>query len=393
MKKTGIVFIISLCLLLIAGCNKDVAGNVMDEQSTSREQVIFEDSEKVAECYKDILMRTDTAADLESLELKKEIIACLGKEGYVATDIDNQIDMVNPTLVEAFCKVADSGETGEITIFLIKDSGGFVRYDLYTEGGNVEVEVSSLLWEDYHVKTGYYEKFMSYTWSYSEKGYLFFEQYHMPGFDGPPGQTAIRVKPLDGTCRELNRKYVMPIGYERNKLLITDWSEEDFGTLDFYDFYDIFYLLEYGAYVPYEADYKGTSYEIPKEEFEEVIRTYFKIDSSVLEEKSVYHSDTQTYRYRPRGMYDAEFPYGPYPEVVAYDEQGDGTIKLTVDAVWERKNLDRAFTSELVVRPLEDGSFQYVSNHVLSMPGNIEPSWYQPRLTDEEWEKYYGEME
>lgn len=46
---------------------------------------------------------------------------------------------------------------------------------------------------------------------------------------------AYRVLSLDETCRELNRKYILPIGYERNNMFLTDWSEEEFAELDFYD--------------------------------------------------------------------------------------------------------------------------------------------------------------
>lgn len=135
---------------------------------------------------------------------------------------------------------------------------------------------------------------------------------------------------------------------------------------------------------------RGAEYEIPEAEFEEVLQTFFQIDSQTIRAKTVYHPDRRTYRYRPRGLHDAELPYGPYPEVTACEEQADGTICLTVEAVWERKGLDSAVRSELVVRPLESGSFQYVSNAVQSWDEELEFVWYSPRLTDEEWDAWYG---
>ena len=62
-----------------------------------------------------------------------------------------------------------------------------------------------------------------------------------------------------------------------------------------------------------------------------------------------------------------------------------------MEAVWERKMNDLAVSSELVVRPLADGSFQYVSNHVTSFDETLACSWYEPRLTEEEWQYYYGD--
>lgn len=164
----------------------------------------------------------------------------------------------------------------------------------------------------------YYHEFSAYTWKYTDGGYLFIEEYHPSGYDGAPGQKGFRVKPLDKTCRELNRKYVMPIGYERNNMLITDWNEQNYAKLDFYDMYEILYYLENGSYVSYENNYNGMEYEISKSDFEEVIQMYFQIESQEIENHTVYNTERQTYRYRARGLYDAEFPYEPYPEVIAY---------------------------------------------------------------------------
>ena len=75
------------------------------------------------------------------------------------------------------------------------------------------------------------------------------------------------------------------------------------------------------------------------------------------------------------------------------EELDDGTVRLTVEAVWERKGLDCAVQSELVVRPLENGGFQYVSNRISGWDEDLEFVWYSPHLTDEEWNAWYGESE
>ncbi len=54
-----------------------------------------------------------------------------------------------------------------------------------------------------------------------------------------------------------------------------------------------------------------------------------------------------------------------YPEVISYEKLQDGTLKLTIEAVWEIRMLDQAITSELMIKPMEDGSFQYLSNKVI----------------------------
>ena len=54
----------------------------------------------------------------------------------------------------------------------------------------------------------------------------------------------------------------------------------------------------------------------------------------------------------------------PFPEVVDYIENGDGTLTLFVDGVWPDYNSDYAFTNQIVVRPLGNGAFRYLSNTI-----------------------------
>ena len=68
----------------------------------------------------------------------------------------------------------------------------------------------------------------------------------------------------------------------------------------------------------------------------------------------------------------------------------DGTLKLTIEAVWEIRMLDKAITSELIIKPMKDGSFQYLSNKVIKSDQNANAGWYMPRLTEEEWKANYS---
>ena len=256
--------------------------------------------------------------------------------------------------------------------------------------GKINVRLCQVKWKDNSPQANYYDEYEAYEWKYTEKGYLFLEEYHPPGFDGAPGETGFRVQPLDKTCRELNRKYVMPLGYALNNLLITNWDNQNYTELDFYDLYEKMYYMKYGKQVPYEANYGGAEYEVPEDEFEEVIKTYLPFSNTEIEKGTFYNSDNKTFRYRPRGLYDCEFPYEPYPEVISYEKLQDGTLKLTVEAVWEIRMLDQAITSELMIKPMEDGSFQYLSNKVISSDQNANAGWYMPRLTEEEWEENYS---
>lgn len=388
-KSKNAVILSLVILLLCAGCKQNMDKEIEEDKA---EQQIYTESEKLAEGYREIYETAGKQGNLNTLEVQQKIINSIGSSGYAAVDRDDQINMVNYEQVEDFCISAGEGRQDDVTIISLIEEGGFVRYDMETRNGEIKVIVSTLRWDKDEPQVCYYHEFTASSWMYTEKGYFFIEEYYPPGYDGAPGELAFRVKPLNQDCRELNRKYVYPVGYEKNKLLIADWNEQDYSELDFYDLYERLYYIKYGTYVPYET-YEGAEYEVPEQEFEQVIQSFFRIKKEQIIANTVYEPNDRAYQYRPRGLHDAEQPYKPYPEVVAYEKQADGTLRLYIEAVWERKMTDHAVTSELIVRPLEDGSFQYVSNQVTGWDENLKFLWYTPRLTDEEWKYYYGNVQ
>ena len=265
--------------------------------------------------------------------------------------------------------------------------------------GNVDVVRSYYKYENGVIQREVTGSYQAEYWNYTEEGYLMFsgvwfsEELYVLTLSGAEEHTALRVQPLDETYRELSRKYLRPIGFEQNNMFIVDWSEDDFGALNFYDMYDILYPKVNGQYVLYIADDNlavSAVYRIPKEEFESVIMKYFNIDSETLQSKTVYYSEDSTYEYKPRGFEEVEYPEYPYSEVVDFTENSDGTITLTANVVFPYAGDSKVYAHEVVVRLLEDGGVQYVSNQIIPSEDNYEETWHTPRLTLEEWEELYG---
>lgn len=389
-KKPLRLIMISIIALMLAGCS-DKTPRMSDIEITTVDKKDFDDIENIEAIYGDICDKTENTSD--SLEEIRSIVNQLGRNGYAAVDSENQIDMVCAEQIKQFCRQVKAQEEAEETLVVVISESSFIRYAFTTKDGNVKVKYSYCRYEGDYWETAGTNTYPAYTWVYSDEGYLFFEEYHMPGFDGPSGHTAVRVEPLDETCRELNRKYLRTIGYELNNLFTSDWSEDDFLELNFYDIYEVLYQIKNKRY-PASFLKEGQNYEIPSSEFESVFQTFFRIDAQVLQQYTIYHEDTRTYQYRTRGMFDfAPTPYIPYPEVISYEENPDGTVKLMVNAVWAEKSLEKAFFHEVIIRPLDNGGFQYVSNHVIPSENNVEITWYRERLTDEQWQEYYGEMQ
>ena len=76
--------------------------------------------------------------------------------------------------------------------------------------------------------------------------------------------------------------------------------------------------------------------------------------------------------------------------MVGFTENSDGTITLTANVVFPYAGDSKIYAHEVVVRPLEDGGVQYVSNRIISSADHAEATWHTPRLTAEEWEELYG---
>ena len=122
----------------------------------------------------------------------------------------------------------------------------------------------------------------------------------------------------------------------------------------------------------------------------DVIMKYFNIDSETLQSKTIYDSENLTYEYKPRGFEEVEYPEYPYSEVVGFTENNDGTITLTANVVFPYAGDSKVYAHEVVVRPLENGRVQYVSNRIIPSEDNYRETWHTPRLTLEEWEELYG---
>lgn len=139
--------------------------------------------------------------------------------------------------------------------------------------------------------------------------------------------------------------------------------------------------------MPYVADDNlgvSATYWIPKDEFENVIMKYFRIDSETLQSKTVYDPKAMAYQYSPRGFEEVEYPEYPYSEVLGFSENRDGTITCTANVVFPYEGDSKVYTHEVVVRPLKDGGVQYVSNRIIPSEDNREWTWHVPRMAEEE---------
>lgn len=401
--RIGFIAISIMMLLSVSGCSDT---HLEDEQVVESEiavqdqqQNVKDNEDEIIEICSQLYKKASEENKIADLETVRIIVNQFGENGYPAVDSRNQIDMTEAEQVERFCEMVDTQEEAEITIIEVSYLGGFVKHDLETKDGNVDVVRSYYKYENGNMKREVTGSYQAEYWNYTEDGYLMFsgvwfsEELYVLTLSGAEEHTALRVQPLDETYRELSRKYLLPIGFEQNNMFIVDWSEDDFGDLNFYDMYDLLYPKVNGTYTPYVADDNlgvGAVYRIPKDDFESVIMAYFNIDSETLQSKTIYYAEDETYEYKPRGFEEVEYPEYPYSEVVGFTKNSDGTLTLTANVVFPYAGDSKVFAHEVVVRPLENGGVQYVSNRIIPSEDNYRETWHTPRLTAEEWEEIYG---
>ena len=401
--RIGFIAISIMMLLSVSGCSDT---HLEDEQVVESEiavqdqqQNVKDNEDEIIEICSQLYKKASEENKIADLETVRIIVNQFGENGYPAVDSRNQIDMTEAEQVERFCEMVDTQEEAEITIIEVSYLGGFVKYDLETKDGNVDVVRSYYKYENGNMKREVTGSYQAEYWNYTEDGYLMFsgvwfsEELYVLTLSGAEEHTALRVQPLDETYRELSRKYLLPIGFEQNNMFIVDWSEDDFGDLNFYDMYDLLYPKVNGTYTPYVADDNlgvGAVYRIPKDDFESVIMAYFNIDSETLQSKTIYYAEDETYEYKPRGFEEVEYPEYPYSEVVGFTKNSDGTLTLTANVVFPYAGDSKVFAHEVVVRPLENGGVQYVSNRIIPSEDNCEETWHTPRLTAKEWDEIYG---
>ncbi|MFQ9804574.1 MAG: DUF6070 family protein [Coprococcus sp.] len=381
------LLLVGIAILLCSCSNKNAvadAERTVIDFSISDENQFIADLDDIYSSCQDMKCKTEE----EKLNQTRTVIESMGSKGYIAVDVENQINMANAENAEMFLsEVAENRDAG-CTILQVMYDKSFVRFDFKSGSNNVMITRRFYVWENNCFVEKNEENYKAYTWKYTD-GYLFFERYRMGGYDGDSAYTALRVEPLDEKLRVLNRKYIKTIGYDSNNLFTTNWDESDMNKINYYDIYEALYKMKYGMSSPYLDE--GVTYMIEGKLYEKVFQEYLPVSTDVLQHVNVYDVSRQMYQYRTRGMFDHSVtPLVPFPEVVDAEHNADGTITLIVNAVSEKDESGRLFTHKVTIKEKENDGFEYVSNDVLTM-GKEGIYWYRDRLSDKEWQEHYGD--
>lgn len=310
-----------------------------------------------------------------------EMILTLRKTGSPVMTDSFHYNMANYENMEMFLRAAMNGNSGEIVTYHVHSDGTISRIQFIFDGSDMYVLRTTALWND-EDQPGISDT--SYTrlrkWEYTEKGYLSIS-YCVPE---PPevsevvnGNALIRVKPREEKNIEITEKYLRPLGYQGNNLLCSDWDAEHLENIDYNGLFEYLYAIEYGEQIDREKYADG----ILKEEFEDLIMRYLPVMAEQIRQMAEYDEMRGVYAWNRQGCLNyAPNEFGTsYPEVTEVQENEDGSITLTVDAVCEMSGNDAVITHQLTVRFYENGQIQYLSNSILDDGLNRIPA-YQYRI-------------
>lgn len=156
-----------------------------------------------------------------------------------------------------------------------------------------------------------------------------------------------------------------------------------FADLSFNDLLEFFYKVRNNDYF-YAQDYESVrepyyySY-IPASLFENTIMPYFDISLQEFRERNLYDSEKGIYPWQEICCDNVTYYPTVEQEVVNYQNNENGTFTFTVNVRCNDYKTDRLFTHEVVIRHLEDGGYQYLSNKI-TYKSEIELPPNKPRL-------------
>lgn len=315
--------------------------------------------------------------------------AAVADAGYAVQDSNGEMNMYGYQALDSFGRsITETDDDISGVYFIIYPDGHLSTFMLSRELGRWHLYSMSAAWNDDGTERIYSQgRYAVGEVRYTEKGWLIYSRATSDYDENQQATTdsyvMLRVLPMDSEARTLCQRYVEPVGYFENNLFTTNWSEADFGPIDFNSLYAYIFamyngtetLSAYNSMTYYKAVGGTRLYLVPSDIFENNVGVYFRIDSSVLRNISDYSSALGGYFFLG---YDRDYynvtPKTPFPEVVGYTYNTNGTITMTVEAVNKWYGTDRAFRHELTVRPGNGTSFQYVSNRLTESESNILPA-------------------
>ncbi|MBD5137297.1 MAG: hypothetical protein HDT39_15310 [Lachnospiraceae bacterium] len=381
MKVNVLIILVLFSMVLIAGCTQKMPED--NEQATieqengynllineKEEEEAKADLNRMMQSVADIYSKADKGIALNAVvsdETMNKMQDVIKETRCPVTSMSVYSNMDNWKYVENFLNDCKVGKSGSVVIYEIHFDGGIGRDKYIFDGKDIYVLSTSAIWNKENKPENIYTTYTRIQeWEYTDKGWFCY-QLCVPE---PPevsevvdGSCMLRIKPMKDEYREISKKCVLPLGYQGNNILCSNWDADHMEDLDYNGLFEYLYRLKYNKKISDEEYQDG----IPKEDFESLIMEYFPVTAEQIRKYAEFDEENQTYIWVRLGClnYTPTYFGTSIPEVTDIKENEDGTVTLTIDAVCEMVLCDEAvITHKLDIRLLEDGSFKYLGNEI-----------------------------
>lgn len=300
-------------------------------------------------------------------EAISEMYISLQETGCPVISVTSHYTMGNYEKMESFLIDCLNKKESSVTLYKIFQSGGINRSQFEFDGTDMYVIDTVAMWNE---ENNPFISNTSYTrikdWDYTEKGWFSYE-YCVPEYpevtETVNGNNLLRVKPMPEEYIRMAEDYLLPIGYQGNNLLRSNWDESHLEELDYNGLYEYLYFLKSGDRVGLETYPDG----IPKAEFENLIMEYLPVTTEKLARYAVFDEEKQVYIWKRLGQltYRANLFSTSIPEVTKIVDNPDGTRSVSIDAVCPLSGEDSVMSHVLKIRIQDEGSIEYLSNQIL----------------------------
>lgn len=386
-------------MIILSGCNrkgplqtvKPVKTEIEEQDEINNIEVAKELCLKIAYEYKEIMTKIrqstlEMSADKESLSQESidEIEMFLVGRDYpiINSDIKYPSYLENSEGFYNFWKLVSENKDAEQKVFRITETGGLICSYFQFIAGKKYYAMISIEWDNDNepiFSTMEYKDVID--WEMSDHDNFYFQIYTADRIIDT--YIVIKLKPMEQTLYDLTEKYILPIGYLSNNMFLCDWTSENYGMLCFNDLFEYFYKIRnHHFFYIQEQQRISEPYlhaDIPQWLFEETLLPYFNISLEEFRKRCLFDTINQVYPWQE--VYCGNVNYYPdvEPEVIHYQANEDGTLTLLVNVRCNSYKMDCLFSHEVVIRSLENDSYQYISNKI-TYRGTHELPLYIPRI-------------
>lgn len=302
---------------------------------------------------------------LLSDDMTEQAAEAVAGEGVPAAGTDLYRGLKNYDLMERFLRDCESGRPGSIVTYEIYDDGRIGRKKFICDGEDMYLFAVTASWKDGQAVLGDVSYSRMREWSFTEKGWFFYELC-TPEYPEVTeviySNAMMRVVPLEEEYAKVTEAFLEPVAYNGNNLFWTDWDAEHMDGIDYNGLFEYLYEMRTGK------DFDKAQYQdgIPGGQFEELMTAALPVTPEQLRGYAAYDAETERYEWISLGVGNRTLGplTGAIPEVVGMEENGDGSVTLTVDAVCESIADDAFLTHYLTIQMDEEDQVRYLSNVV-----------------------------